>query len=330
MLATWIDRLSGYANGLGTAGVSVFIVISGALMAVRHYEDSSSHYGILDNLEWGGRMYKKGIRKFYPLFLITFIPAALLQLHWLIKWPSAGGFYSAIKYVLPNLLLVNAFIPSGDYYYSYNVVSWYLCDILFFYFITPFLLRWVKRLQEKFVLRQLLAIIIFYNVAALVIYHLWPMSSRWCLYISPYTRTIDYACGMLVGRLILDRKSDIQKDYNTLVEYMAWGIFIGLIVAYRYIPEYLRMAVVYLPFTLYIVYMCVGEMGRMQKLLSNKFFVTIGNISMEAYLVHQIVIRYISGYSLEYAYINDVKYYFFSISLTVIVSTFLKLIISKD
>ena len=262
--------------------------------------------------------------------MITFIPAALLQLHWLIKWPSAGGFYSAIKYALPNLLLVNAFIPSGDYYYSYNAVSWYLCDILFFYFITPFLLRWVKRLQEKFVLRQLLAIIIFYNVAALVIYHLWPMSSHWCLYISPYTRTIDYACGMLVGRLILDRKSDIQKDYNTVVEYMAWGIFIGLIVAYRYIPEYLRMAMVYLPFTLYIVYLCVGGMGQMQKLLSNKFLVTIGNISMEAYLVHQIVIRYISGYSLEYAYLNDVKYYFFSISLTVIVSTFLKLIISKD
>lgn len=51
-----LDRLSGYANGLGTAGVSVFIVISGALMTVRHYEDSSSHYGILDNLKWGGNV----------------------------------------------------------------------------------------------------------------------------------------------------------------------------------------------------------------------------------------------------------------------------------
>ena len=275
-------------------------------------------------------MYKKGIRRFYTLFLITFIPAALLQLHWLIKWPSAGGFYSAIKYALSNLLLVNAFIPKGEYYFSYNAVSWYLCDILFFYFITPFLLRWVKRLQEKSVLKQLLASIIFYNVIALVIYHLWPTSSHWCLYISPYTRTIDYVCGMLAGRLILDRKSDIQRDYNTLLEYMAWGIFIGLIVVYRYIPEYLRMAVVYLPFTLYIVYLCVGEIGQMQKLLSNKFLVTIGNISMEAYLVHQIVIRYISGYSSECAYLNDGQYYFFSISLTVIISTFLKLIISKD
>ena len=187
-----------------------------------------------------------------------------------------------------------------------------------------------EKTTEKFVLKQLLAIIICYSAIALVIYHLWPTSSHWCLYISPYTRTIDYACGMLVGRLILDRRSDIQKDYNTLVEYMAWGIFIGLIVAYRYIPEYLRMAVVYLPFTLYIVYLCVGEIGQMQKLLSNKFLVTIGNISMEAYLVHQIVIRYISGYSSECAYLNDGQYYFFSISLTVIISTFLKLIISKD
>lgn len=53
-----LDRLSGYANGLGTAGVSVFIVISGALMTVRHYEDSASHHGILDKLKWGD--VKKG------------------------------------------------------------------------------------------------------------------------------------------------------------------------------------------------------------------------------------------------------------------------------
>ena len=51
-----LDRLSGYANGLGAAGVSVFIVISGVLMTVRHYEETSSHYGILDNLKWGGNV----------------------------------------------------------------------------------------------------------------------------------------------------------------------------------------------------------------------------------------------------------------------------------
>lgn len=49
-----LDRLSGYENGLGVAGVSVFIVISGVLMTVRHYEDTSSHYGVLGNLKYGG------------------------------------------------------------------------------------------------------------------------------------------------------------------------------------------------------------------------------------------------------------------------------------
>lgn len=54
-----LDRLSGYANGLGAAGVSVFIVISGVLMTVRHYEDASSHYAVLDNLKWGGNVQKR-------------------------------------------------------------------------------------------------------------------------------------------------------------------------------------------------------------------------------------------------------------------------------
>lgn len=139
-----ITRLNYYENGLGYAGVSLFIILSGFLMFYNHGDEIDGNMPVSGLWKAGAAYYRKGLGKFYTEHMVTFAFAALLQAYWLVRWPSVEGFWGAVQTAVPNILLLNSFIPKGEYYFSYNAVSWFLCDILFFYFCFPFLARMLK------------------------------------------------------------------------------------------------------------------------------------------------------------------------------------------
>lgn len=76
--------------------------------------------------------WKARVVKLYPLHLLCFAAIFLL------------GIRSFAMTDLPkaalNLLLLQSWVPLSDYYMSYNAVSWFLSDELFFYLMFPFVL----------------------------------------------------------------------------------------------------------------------------------------------------------------------------------------------
>lgn len=124
----------------GAIGVQTFFILSGFLCL---YSWRHTSYNGLEEC-WAYFLNK--LKKFYPLHLVTFGFALGLQLYWLYKWPSSEGIKSLLKPAIFNLLLIQSFFDDIYIAGSYNGVSWFLSDILFLYFLTPALVKLIKKI----------------------------------------------------------------------------------------------------------------------------------------------------------------------------------------
>ena len=110
----------------GAIGVTFFFILSGFLLAYGYKkrlmtrEISTSDF------------YKARAVKLYPLHILCFAAVFLLGIR---------NFVTAdLPKAVLNLFLLQSWVPSPDYYMSYNAVSWFLSDELFFYLMFPFVL----------------------------------------------------------------------------------------------------------------------------------------------------------------------------------------------
>ena len=110
----------------GAIGVTFFFILSGFLLAYGYKkrlmtrEISTSDF------------YKARAVKLYPLHILC-LPAVFLLV---IRIFVTADLPKAVL----NLFLLQSWVPSPDYYMSYNAVSWFLSDELFFYLMFPFVL----------------------------------------------------------------------------------------------------------------------------------------------------------------------------------------------
>ncbi len=202
-----ITRLNHHDNGLGCGGVSLFMILSGFLMFYNHGDEIDGKVSVSGLWRAGVGYYKKGLGKFYKGHIITFVSGALLQAYWLIRWFSVEGFWGAVQTAVPNILLFQSFIPKGEYYFSYNAVSWFLCDILFFYFCFPFLAQMIKR-QKIFLGGGTAAAVVLLYVLFAGMAGGFP-EQKWLLYICPLVRLADFGLGMVLCAQIKD--SDLHR-----------------------------------------------------------------------------------------------------------------------
>ena len=127
----------------GDCGVAFFFLLSGFVLSLgygRKIDDGSFCYrGFL----------KRRFLKLYPLHILCLIFFFVVSKASL-DWP-----------ILLNVLLLQAWIPNPDYYFSCNSVSWFLSCLFFCYFLFPFA---YKRLS----LRWLFFVIVGYLLALLL------------------------------------------------------------------------------------------------------------------------------------------------------------------
>lgn len=117
----------------GPMGVSIFLVLSGFLM---YYNQNSKDELLLSRAKEYLQYSIKRINKIYPLHIITFLIKSNCFQMGLIK-----GFI--------NILLLHAWIPISDWYFSYNAVSWYLSVYIFLLFIFPILYKKISKMGNN-------------------------------------------------------------------------------------------------------------------------------------------------------------------------------------
>lgn len=123
---------AGIVFGFGYVGVSFFFMLSGFVIAWSYKDGKSiAHF------------YWRRFARIWPLHALTTalsVPVTLLM--------GVSVFWPALPFVLT---LTQAWIPPGEWRYSFNGTSWSLACEIFFYCLFPFLLGPIRR-QAKLAL----------------------------------------------------------------------------------------------------------------------------------------------------------------------------------
>lgn len=314
-----IPRLEIKYNNSGMNAVSVFIILSGYLCAssYRHLHAEKEISDISFDELWcrGGGYLLKGIKKFYFVHLITFGASAILQIYWLIKFGSSfKSVVAAIEFAIPNIFLFHSYIPDGNYYFSYNSVSWYLSDTLFFYFMSPFLMWFANKITHKKKIKNILILLWGLEIViSVVLRNSTEQVMHAVLYISPFFRVVDFYSGILMFRLGEMRNKNFQsrseEKYGQIWQVVA-GCFFGIAVIYwRYIPKSLSYSALFSPIAFSLIYTLVYTKGVISSILANRILAGFSTICFEAYMVHQVIINYVREFEILHGRLPEALYF---------------------
>lgn len=270
--------LPSYPGG-GDMGVACFFVLSGFCYALgygRKVKAADFDYRVF---------LKSRLAKFYPLHWITMLIAIPVSL-------DAGQGWKNGAILGVNALLMQSWFPLSSVYYSFNGVSWFLSDMLFLVAVFPFLSRVLDRGTGRWML--LLPASAVYCVLCIFT----PADLRNAvLYINPLVRLCDFTVGILAGMWYLRLKENVSvtesvQRHKMLFRIVSVASFLGLLSMSVFIPEqYTLMAFMFWPATvLMLIFIALNPGG----LLSTPLLQRLGQISFPFYMIHQLVIRYIS------------------------------------
>lgn len=272
---------------LGARMCELFFVCSGVLEALNHHGNYS--YTLDETVS----ITKKKLAGVYPLYLVTFLLAALLGAVGLKKWTIRDNTIAAVI----NLMMLQPWFSNLQF--SFNGVSWFVADLMLCYLITP-LLSWCIRRREStastsplrcyltplsvlFFIRMLLQVAEYRGVIV-ISNHSFPLS-----------RMLEYSMAFVAGTAILARGGDIHGSslmrrrcaIDSCVEVAAVSLYVGALFSLNGV-WWSRPACTIVGILLICSFVrCRGVMSR---LLSLKPFEKFSTLQMPFYLFHQLVI----------------------------------------
>lgn len=270
----------------GARGVEIFFVLSGYLMAF-HY--GSKTVGSSWVASWKYMIRK--LKKFYALHIVTFCVMATYLIYEKLFHGMAysHGIVGFVRDAILNLTLLKSwYFPSA---FSFNGVSWFLSSILFMYLLLP---KTVTFFREKnfhelgfaFLLFFLIKVVLdtcFY-VNGLSLYH------GFSAYTNPAYRYLDFLLGYLGCLLLLDLK---KKDFSVSTTLLQ-SIVLVLYISCCYFFDKIWLPAPFILLTILLIYMFSLSGGIFDKIFGNKVMIHLGNLSLELFMIHQVIIRIFS------------------------------------
>ena len=269
----------------GESGVCLFFVISGFVLSLAYTGKVGD--GLFDSK----RFIVRQLVKFYPLTLVSILFGVLAQWH-------AGNALDCPK-LLANLLLVQTWFCSERFALAYFGTSWFLCDILFFYLIFKSLNIRIMRVRMSRLFSVCAIIVALYAMCVVTI----PDEKfNWTLYTFPVFRLIDCCIGIMLYRFVASEsgKSLFSKTCKQPYSLQCLGVSLLLLLfcltffAYRdLLPVNFRGVALFWPFAIiFILYLMAMEKHhpRFFSLPVINVFTSLGNLSMEIFLTHDMAI----------------------------------------
>ena len=278
-------------KAFGGAGVSLFILLSGFLLAKKYIGSGLKTDSSLV-------LYKKRWSQFYKIHFITLLMAipfsfTLLRI----------DFFKWFVIFFTNLTLIQTLFPFSSLYFSLNAVSWFLSIVMFFAVLTPVArFIWARLNCEKAI-----CLLISVNVFEFILCYIATDLSivHWIVYVNPFVRFLDFLIG---GCLFVLSFSSIEDNFfltrltNKQFTTVSFLLFlVVLLLSTFWDNEYFATAIWTIPSSLIILalYSINGGASICSSTLFNIFTNPkvryFGDISFEFFMVHQLMIRYFSA-----------------------------------
>jgi peptidoglycan/LPS O-acetylase OafA/YrhL len=271
------------------SGVSFFFVLSGYVLSYAHRSLGS-----------GSETVHFVIRRWFRIWPLHFACLVILicLLPNLLTGSSSG---TGLLILLSNLLLLEAWIPVSNFYFSYNPVAWSISVEWFFYLCFPLLLLCFTIRKVGLILPLLLSLA--FLAASVVIGPNYPgytgqnnlVTSHGILYIGPLARILEFVMGMYTFKLSAQFPLRLSWIPATALQFGASALAVLSLMPVlagpcaRLMPVALREWYGYsgnlLVWALLIYSMTLGS-GLIGKALSHRVLVFLGEISFAIYLVH--------------------------------------------
>ena len=273
----------------GECGVSFFFILSGFILSYAYGEKVQAR--IFDKK----RFIQKQLSKFYPLHVLLFFIMIILDVR-------LGFFYSWDKLVA-NLLLLQSWVPSDDFYFVGNGLSWFLSDLLFFYLVFPTAFRLLMNVSMRRLLTGSVLILLLYaglatSIPGTLINPL--------LYAAPWTRLLDFSIGILLFRIYasaigMSFHNWLFRQPSAAVTLMELTLVLAVVTSffiYEHASLRFRCAALFwliLPAVIYFFSASDKQTGVVTQMLHTLPMQWLGGISLEIYLTHYVLIRFLNS-----------------------------------
>lgn len=264
----------------GDCGVSFFFILSGFVMTLAYGEKAAS-----ERFSYRRFMVRR-MAKLYPLHLLCLLAFVVIN----IKSMDA----EALVRLLPNLLLIQSWLPSADYYFSGNAVSWFLSDILLCYAVFPFVCRAIRRMTPAALTFTWAAVLMAYS---LLLCNVTDAMTNTFIYVFPPVRTVDFALGITIWRVAewtKRHRPDVAENRLAInaAELAVFAALAATLAAHPYVNLQIRTACLFWPVCAAVILLFAGERqgGGVAWLLRHKPLIWLGNITFPMFMVHQMAI----------------------------------------
>jgi peptidoglycan/LPS O-acetylase OafA/YrhL len=274
----------------GFMGVGFFFMLSGFILSFSYYDRISKV-----NFNVVREFYIARLARIYPLHLLSLLLMLLVSLPMILKQSimvNLSTFFS-------NLFLLQSWIPAETYYFSYNSPAWSISNEIFFYLLFPFIVMLVSSLNRN----GKIVLFLFTILTYVLILNLWiadlPYDIRYFnIYINPLFRLIEFIIGVflflfwhslkeskeLLLNLILSRLIFSTLELCSIILLVLFSCYSGSFqLIYTWDMYY------WLPMAFILIVFAFSK-GVISQLLSNRFFVYLGEISFGFYMFHWIVL----------------------------------------
>lgn len=281
-------RVTGFPENAAWA-VSFFFMISGFLNGYKYY---NLDVNIKDTLKFT-------IQKFLKFYFLYFIMTILMI-------PFSGLFMIGrdadlavvLKKIFYNLFLVQSFSFDRTVNYALTGVGWFLSTFMFLVFITIPLISLLKKItpNKGHKVFLIIILIIFGFVYTDAMQYI-KAEASYFVYVFPPARIFEYASAILLGFLMNDIDFSVEKPKKTKVLYTVLELSILIALPFLFVivnkfPYYSSSAGWMIP-NLLLIAIFTKEYGYITKILGNKFFVHLGTLTLDAYLIHEVLIMYV-------------------------------------
>lgn len=268
-LITTIDRR---IAPQGSIGVTFFFILSGFVLTWSMRDSDTKR-----------AFWRRRFARVYPAYLVALLVAIALT----------PIFNKTIQLgpLLASLTGTQAWVPQLDYFFALNSVGWSLSCEAFFYLCFPFFVPALMRCsgrQLRFVQVVALGLILTATVASTSIADL--VVREWFTDYFPAVRMLEFFLGCTAA-------VDFVRGTRVRMSLRAAGVLaVGayLLAGVPSLSTYSLVVIPVVPILLLIMVSAQSDLDVSASILRNRYLIWAGEISFSFYLVHQLVIRYLS------------------------------------
>lgn len=283
---------------LGAWGVSVFLVMSGFLMAYQYLQkDNAPIFGL--------RFVGGKLRSLYPLHIVTMLAKLPIAIFNVLEGTLSAA--ALVVAIVLNAGMIQIWIPWEQMYSALNGPSWFMCVIALAYLLFPLLLRILKRLES--VRSAIAMMVVFLGVHLLASLVSWVLLcsgaddelAQWVTYYFPPVRCCDFAIGCMLGWLYLHKATKERPKRPVVVQVLTQVVCITLVVASMILyadgstllgSAPLRYSLLFLPSTVMLIWLVASCTGVVERLWSLSWMQWVADLSPYAFLIHAVVLKY--------------------------------------